>query len=251
MLAPPPTDDTLPDTDRGSAPLLIERELTLNILRGRYAAGSRLPSVRELAAEHGVNPGTIQRVVARLETRGLITPLQGAGLRVNDPELHGDASLLPLWIQATLGTPRAAATLAELLEVRRVLAARLLVRHRDAVLARLPSLHAAVARFASAETVDDRRDADLAFARAVLAATGNRAVQAIFAGVARLLVDVPVVAHAMYGDPAANAASFAAVLAGLVAGDAGAIEAGIATVDAHTVARFEALVPAAPPGDPR
>ena len=40
-------------------------------------AGSRLPSVRQLAMELSINPNTIQRAYAELEQEGLIYPVKG------------------------------------------------------------------------------------------------------------------------------------------------------------------------------
>lgn len=42
------------------------------IISGIYAPGSRLPSVRELAAEASVNPNTMQRAFVELEKSGLV-----------------------------------------------------------------------------------------------------------------------------------------------------------------------------------
>ena len=42
-------------------------------------AGSRLPSVRQLAMELSINPNTIQRAYAELEQEGLIYPVKGRG----------------------------------------------------------------------------------------------------------------------------------------------------------------------------
>ncbi len=46
---------------------------------GRYAPGEKLPGVREMAAEAGVNPNTMQRALAELETRGLLAAQRTAG----------------------------------------------------------------------------------------------------------------------------------------------------------------------------
>lgn len=51
--------------------LQLTEQLTRRIVQGAYAPGSRLPSVRELAAESGVNPNTMQRALAELEASGL------------------------------------------------------------------------------------------------------------------------------------------------------------------------------------
>ena len=42
------------------------------IVAGAYAPGERLPSVRDLAIEAGVNPNTVQRALADLERDGLV-----------------------------------------------------------------------------------------------------------------------------------------------------------------------------------
>ncbi len=57
---------------------IVER-LTRKIIAGEYAAGARLASVRELAAEFGVNPNTLQRAFAELERQGLLYTERTAG----------------------------------------------------------------------------------------------------------------------------------------------------------------------------
>lgn len=58
--------------------------VTLAILSGEYAPGSRLPAVRELAAQAGVNPNTMQRAMAELEQGGLIYSQRTSGRFVTD-----------------------------------------------------------------------------------------------------------------------------------------------------------------------
>ena len=57
---------------------LIE-QIELAIVTGEYPAGSRIPPVRELAAQAGVNPNTMQRVLQELESRGLLQAQRTAG----------------------------------------------------------------------------------------------------------------------------------------------------------------------------
>ncbi|MBQ4370277.1 MAG: GntR family transcriptional regulator [Oscillospiraceae bacterium] len=57
---------------------LVE-QITLAILSGVFAPGSRLPAVRELAAQAGVNPNTMQRAMAELEQSGLIYSQRTSG----------------------------------------------------------------------------------------------------------------------------------------------------------------------------
>ena len=49
------------------------QQVTLAILSGTFPCGGRLPPVREMAAEAGVNPNTMQRALAELERTGLRT----------------------------------------------------------------------------------------------------------------------------------------------------------------------------------
>lgn len=51
--------------------LQLAEQMTRRIITGVYPPGSKLPPVRELAAEAGVNPNTMQRSLAQLEQDGL------------------------------------------------------------------------------------------------------------------------------------------------------------------------------------
>ena len=64
--------------------LQLTEQLTRRILSGQYAVGERLPSVRELAEEAGVNPNTMQRALSQLELDGLATSNRTAGRMVTD-----------------------------------------------------------------------------------------------------------------------------------------------------------------------
>ncbi len=56
------------------------------IYREALPAGSRLPSVRQLAMDLSINPNTIQRAYAQLETEGLIYSVKGKGNFVADTQ---------------------------------------------------------------------------------------------------------------------------------------------------------------------
>jgi DNA-binding transcriptional regulator YhcF (GntR family) len=71
---------------RGDRPIyaqLIE-QLERGILTGEYPPGSSVPSVRTLAIEAEVNPNTMQRALAELETRGLLHTHRTAGRTVTE-----------------------------------------------------------------------------------------------------------------------------------------------------------------------
>jgi len=224
------------------APTRIDRELTRRILRGELQPGSHLPPVRTLASAFEVNPNTVQRALARLEAKGLVTARWGSGVVVNDPAEAGDVSLLPDWLAALDDDPeRAAALLADLLEVRRVLAAHLIARHRDAVVAVLDELPP----FAMDDDPESLWRADMALARAVVRATGNAVAAALVTSVERALAELPILVQAMYGRPAHNVASaievFEAVRDG---GDdvAARVEAAMGAVDERTVETYRRLL---------
>ena len=62
--------------------LQIKSWLEDNILRGDWSAGAQLPSVRELAAEFGVNPNTVARTYERLSLEGTVISTRGVGFFV-------------------------------------------------------------------------------------------------------------------------------------------------------------------------
>ena len=62
----------------------LHQQLTQRIATGMYPRGSRMPSVRELASEAGVNPNTMQRALAQLEADGLVTTNRTAGRTVTE-----------------------------------------------------------------------------------------------------------------------------------------------------------------------
>lgn len=71
------------NTDRPVYTQILEI-IQMRIVSGMYAPGSRLPSVRELAAEASVNPNTMQRAFMELEKSGLITTQRGSGRTVTE-----------------------------------------------------------------------------------------------------------------------------------------------------------------------
>ena len=53
--------------------------IRLRIITGVYEAGSKLPSVRELANEASVNPNAMQKALSELEGSGLIYTVRTSG----------------------------------------------------------------------------------------------------------------------------------------------------------------------------
>lgn len=70
-------------TDKPIYSQLVEI-IQIQITAGKYKAGDRLPSVRELAAEASVNPNTMQKALAELERNALIITQRTSGRIVTE-----------------------------------------------------------------------------------------------------------------------------------------------------------------------
>jgi DNA-binding transcriptional regulator YhcF (GntR family) len=60
----------------------VRRQIADYITAGVMGGGSRLPPVRQLAADLGLAPGTVARAYQELESAGLVTTRRGGGTRV-------------------------------------------------------------------------------------------------------------------------------------------------------------------------
>ena len=72
-----------PDKNRPICPQIYEH-ICVEIASFRYESGDKLPSVRELAVEIGVNPNTVQRSYELLEQNGIIYTERNLGRFVSD-----------------------------------------------------------------------------------------------------------------------------------------------------------------------
>ena len=64
--------------------------IKLQIVSGRLKSGDKLPSVRDLAVEYGVNPNTMQKALSQLEWEKLVYTGRTTGRYVTeDTELIG------------------------------------------------------------------------------------------------------------------------------------------------------------------
>ena len=59
--------------------LQIMEKIKQRIVSGEWKSGERIPAVRELALEFGVNPNTMQRALSELEREGLLFSERTAG----------------------------------------------------------------------------------------------------------------------------------------------------------------------------
>jgi DNA-binding transcriptional regulator YhcF (GntR family) len=71
-------DDSTPPYEQ------LRRQLSAVIQSGTLAPQTRLPTVRQLAADLGVAAGTVMRAYAALEGEGLVVTRRGGGTAVSD-----------------------------------------------------------------------------------------------------------------------------------------------------------------------
>ena len=62
---------------------LVE-QIKLAIVSGAFSPGERLPSVRDMAMEAGVNPNTMQRALQELEREGMVFSQRTSGRFVTE-----------------------------------------------------------------------------------------------------------------------------------------------------------------------
>jgi DNA-binding FadR family transcriptional regulator len=157
--------------------------LVADIASGALPVGERLPSEVELAHRFGVSRGVARECLRSLEERGLVTVKHGSGATVLPPV---DWDMLnPDVIEAVLRSDHGAALLGDYLECRRLLeieaaglaAERASRAHLVALSEALERMTAAAVAGAGGPSTEDRfHEADIAFHRAVIEATGNHAL---------------------------------------------------------------------------
>jgi DNA-binding FadR family transcriptional regulator len=173
----------------------IMRVLLSDIVSRRVEIGGWLPRETDIAHRFGVSRGVARECIRGLEERGVVAVKHGRGAAVR-PEDRWNV-LDPDVLGALLDSGRGAAILAEYLESRRILeiAAAGLAAER-AQPSHLTALSDAFARMAEAadratdnpEAEDRYHEADITFHRALIDATGNRALGSITEPIHRALI---------------------------------------------------------------
>lgn len=196
------------------------------ILRGELAPGERLPPERDLAASFGVNRGTLRAALRELELGGLLSVLHGSGYSVKDFRQSGGPALVPAIAELAKESGDFAGVAADLLLVRRALAAVLLERLAAQRLSRpgLRAIEDAVAAFAELAATTPRAstaalaEADMRVVHALVAATESAVLGLFVNPIASILERLPELREAIYAEPAENAAAYRAVVEGLKQG---------------------------------
>ena len=161
----------------------VLRILVADIVGGRVPEGARLPTETELAQRFGVSRGVARESLRSLEERGLVTVKHGIGATVR-PSADWDMFSVDV-IEAMLEHEGGAKLLGDYLECRRLLeieAAGLAAQRGTSE--DLMALSAALDRMTStaveapgSPSAEERfHEADIAFHRALIQATGNHAL---------------------------------------------------------------------------
>ena len=64
--------------------LQIADNISEKVMEGKYPPGEKIPSVRDLATDIGVNPNTVMRTYSELQSRGIIENKRGIGYYVSE-----------------------------------------------------------------------------------------------------------------------------------------------------------------------
>ena len=75
-------------TFNNTQPIYLQmiRRICRQVVRGELKAGDKLPSVREMAVQNGVNPNTVQRVYTELERLAIAEIRRGLGSFITEDE---------------------------------------------------------------------------------------------------------------------------------------------------------------------
>ncbi len=219
----PHATEALEPVARASAVDAVAEQLRGRILSGAMAPGAKLPAERELALQLKVNRLTLRAALARLEALGLIATQHGVGTVVRDFRQHGGIESLPRLI-AVLRERDARAYIAhvrDVFELRRTIATEAVAlaaqRHTDEDLALLHAL--AEAQLARVDDVFAFARGDVEFARAVVRAGRNLALELLLNTVARFPDEDAVLTRAMYLRPIAQQKMYGPLLALIASGD--------------------------------
>jgi GntR family transcriptional repressor for pyruvate dehydrogenase complex len=146
----------------------LAAHLIAQIERGALRVGDRLPTEAQLAASHGVSRSVVREAVHQVRSRGLLLSRQGSGVYVAAPSAHRPLAFDPSVLESMTAV-------VQVVELRRVLEGEMaaLAAERATRAQVLVLRRALKAIDAATDSGHDGVAEDLAFHRAVGAATGN------------------------------------------------------------------------------
>ena len=196
------------------------RQLRRAILEGRLEVGERMPPERSLAEQFDVHRGTVRAALDRLSEEGLVDVRQGRGYQVKDYRKHAGPDLLGALASVAAEEGELHSLIADLLLVRRQLAAAVLGRVQERRESLDPaewtlvqeSLAGAVDAFEqvveAGGSTEELAAADLGVAGALVAAAGSPVFSLCMNPLAETLRSIPRLGEAIYREPAANLAGW-------------------------------------------
>lgn len=228
---------------RGNALDTVADDLALQIATGRLRAGDTLPSIRRLAERYGLNPSSVQQVLARLRLAGFVEPRHGVGVVVRDIRLYGGIQTWQYLFRFSSSLPELTVrNVQEILETLQLFYQAALVKLvPDADRPRSEGPDPAPARraFAQLELLaqgDAVRAADvhrgvLGVLRAVLAGLGGGVTLGLLNSMGDVLAEVPEVLEALYGDAAEHVYFWGNVITAWETADADLARSTLALLD--------------------
>ncbi len=186
------------------------------ILDGAFPPGSTLPPERELAEQLGVNRTSLRQALARLQQMGLIEARHGSGNVVCDPQALTHPAVVEALVRK-LGPE----FLVDLLEIRAALGPLIgrLAAQRSAP-EDVDALRAALASVQQADGAAARQAADLAYFRALIHSSGNRALGLLYRWVEQAFGGREHEPTGAYDDAGLVVADLRAITEAVSAGDA-------------------------------
>jgi GntR family transcriptional regulator, transcriptional repressor for pyruvate dehydrogenase complex len=223
MTSPVSAFSVLAPVARASVVDAITERLQNEILHDRLAAGSRLPSERELAVALGVNRLTLRAALARLEALGFIATRHGAGTVVSSWRERAGLDVLPAMLSSLEpSAPAFQELMVALLEVRRILVGEAIglaaSKRSPKHLVELRALaQAQAARMGDAVAF---ARGEVAFQRAVIRAGGNVGLELILNTFAKFPDELPDLVAKLYDQREGALEFYGIVIAMIENGDA-------------------------------
>lgn len=191
----------------------VTDRIAFQIASGAYEPGERLPSVRQLAKDQGINPSTVQVVLGRLQSAGFVEAHRGIGLIVRDVRLYGGLETWRFLFRFSTRLPELASSiLTDILASRRLLIASSLRAIAESPGAHDPApVRRAVDRLellagggpdGRSAPVADLAKAEFHVYRMTMVAAGGGVSLGILNSVSEMMLDLPEVLEALFADPA-------------------------------------------------